>query len=141
MSGFYTEADYLALKRRCEALEDEVAWLRSQIGDESDERRALLRVRLGIYAGESRMLMTLIHKSPRMVRTSALLLSAQSAGERKVVDVGMSRIRVALERNGGRRDMIVNIPKEGYRLTLDGLALLRALEPGAFPEQARGVAA
>jgi len=140
VSGLYSEADYLALKRRCEDLEEENAWLRAHIGTEDDERRAMLRVRLGIYAGESRMLMTLIRKSPRMVRSSALLLAAQSAGERKVVDVGMSRIRVALERNGGRRDMIVNIPKEGYRLTLDGLALLRALEPNAFADP-QGVAA
>ncbi|TXH47234.1 MAG: hypothetical protein E6Q97_27750 [Desulfurellales bacterium] len=132
MSKLYSEEDYLRVVRRCERLEEENAWLRSHLGTTTDEKRAMIRERLKIYAGEARMLMCLVHRAPRMVRTSALLLAAESEGQKKVVDVGMSRIRVALERSGGSRDMIVNLPKEGYRLTQAGLDLVRALVPDAF---------
>lgn len=141
MSGFYTEADYLALKRRCEALEEEVAWLRSQLGTASDAQRVLLQERLGVRPGEARMLMCLVDRAPRLARHEALLLAAGSAAQRKIVDCYIARLRSAFEYCDGARDMIVTLPKEGYRLTLDGLAFLQELAPEAFDHAAARIAA
>lgn len=118
----------MTLEERIAELEEEVAYLRSELGlTHSAGREANFRKSLGITAQESRFLMALYDARGRMLLKTQLedaIKRGFDGKAQKVVDVYACRVR---KRIGF--DAIETVWGSGYRITPKGIAIVEAIEP------------
>lgn len=128
MSGLVPMAEYRRLVERCERLEDELAYYRS---DDVEAGRAMrrnaLRRTIGLGGHGAPLLCALI-ESPRGVHYGTLYNLDRS----QVVIV--CRLRRALREAGCPVNAIESLRGIGHRLTTEGRAWLQQTCPDAFPK-------
>ena len=132
MSGLVPMHEYRRVVEERDALKDEVAYLRSETGEDmSAARVSAVRVALGVPVRVARLLLCLAG-APTHAAVRFCKLEESGPYTLGSAKVQMHRLRVRLAALGAP-DAIETIWGMGYRLTPEARAWLRQHVPDAFP--------